>query len=183
MKMGFAVHIVSGDRTRSGRADRTAPRYRRRGSPGVRPAGKVAFLEELRANGHRVLMIGDGINDVAALAAAHASLAPISAADISQAQSDAVFLGDSLAPVCPDAPYVRGGRRAAMRQNLCACRRLQRRRRAGRDGGLRHAADRRRGHVRLVDPGDAERAAVAANAAVPINLSRRRRCGRLSVQP
>ncbi len=116
MKMGFAVHIVSGDRTEA-----VEPIAKRLGLAswfaGVRPAGKVAFLEELKANGHRVLMIGDGINDVAALAAAHASLAPISAADISQAQSDAVFLGDSLAPV---ALTLRTARRAkaAMRQNL-----------------------------------------------------------------
>ena len=116
VKMGLAVHIVSGDRTEA-----VEPIAKRLGVASwfaaVRPAGKVAFLEELKANGHRVLMIGDGINDVAALAAAHASLAPISAADISQAQSDAVFLGDSLAPV---ALTLRTARRAkaAMRQNL-----------------------------------------------------------------
>ena len=116
VQMGLAVHIVSGDRTEA-----VEPIAKRLGVAswfaGVRPAGKVAFLEELKANGHRVLMIGDGINDVAALAAAHASLAPISAADISQAQSDAVFLGDSLAPV---ALTLRTARRAkaAMRQNL-----------------------------------------------------------------
>jgi P-type Cu2+ transporter len=116
VRMGLVVHIVSGDRTEA-----VEPIARRLGVAswfaGVRPAGKVAFLEELKANGHRVLMIGDGINDVAALASAHASLAPISAADISQAQSDAVFLGDSLAPV---ALTLRAARRAkaAMRQNL-----------------------------------------------------------------
>ena len=92
---------------------------------GVRPAAKVAFLDELKANGHRVMMVGDGINDVAALASAHASLAPISAADISQAQADAVFLGDSLAPV---AITLNLARRAKARDGAesCAGDRLQR---------------------------------------------------------
>lgn len=115
-RMGLHVHVLSGDRRGA-----VAPIAERLGvaswHAGVHPAAKVAFLEELKARGHRVLMIGDGINDVAALASAHASLAPISAADVSQAQSDAVFLGDSLAPVVLTLRTARRAR-AAMRQNL-----------------------------------------------------------------
>ena len=65
----------------------------------MRPDTKLALLDSLKADGHRPLMIGDGINDGPALAAAHASIAPGSASDVSQQAADAVFLGRALMPV------------------------------------------------------------------------------------
>jgi Cu2+-exporting ATPase len=66
---------------------------------GLKPAEKVAAIEQMKAHGHCVLMIGDGINDAPALASADVSLSPISAAHITQADADAVFLGERLQPV------------------------------------------------------------------------------------
>jgi Cu2+-exporting ATPase len=84
---------------------------------GLKPGDKIAFIELMKAQGHRVLMVGDGLNDAPALAAAHASISPISAAHVTQAQADAVFLGDRLAPVLDAITIARRARRL-MRENL-----------------------------------------------------------------
>jgi Cu2+-exporting ATPase len=84
---------------------------------GMKPARKIARLEELQDSGHKVLMVGDGLNDAPALAGAHVSMSPVSAVHLSQAAADAVFLGDRLLPVA-DALRLSKRARAAIEQNL-----------------------------------------------------------------
>src|SRR6185437_8318771 len=84
---------------------------------GLKPAEKIVLIETLRDNGRRVLMVGDGLNDAPSLAAAHVSMSPISAADVTQAQADAVFLGERLKPVL-DAILVARSARTLMTENL-----------------------------------------------------------------
>ncbi|MEQ1547424.1 MAG: heavy metal translocating P-type ATPase [Chakrabartia sp.] len=81
------------------------------------PQEKLSALARQAAMGHKVLMVGDGLNDGPALAAGHASIAPASASDAGQNAADIVFLGDSLAPI---SAAIRAARRtqAIVRQNF-----------------------------------------------------------------
>jgi Cu2+-exporting ATPase len=63
----------------------------------VRPDEKLHILQEYTKNGDLVLMVGDGLNDTAALAAAHASIAPATALDASRSASDVVILTNGFA--------------------------------------------------------------------------------------
>ena len=112
---GYDCRILSGDREAA-----VAPVARQLDLPyasGMKPADKIAALRDLAAAGHRVAMVGDGLNDAPALAEAHVSLSPISALDITQAQADAVFLGERLMPVVDAFDIGRRARRL-MNQNL-----------------------------------------------------------------
>ncbi len=94
---GYGLELVSGDRAPTVRAlagDLGIATWQ----AAATPAAKVARLEALRAAGKRAMMVGDGLNDAPALAAAHASLSPTSAMDVSQTAADAVFQGERLAP-------------------------------------------------------------------------------------
>ncbi len=84
---------------------------------GLSPVDKLARIEAARARGHHVLMVGDGLNDGPALAAAAASISPASAADIAQNVADVVFQGGGLGAVGIVLATARRAR-AVMRQNI-----------------------------------------------------------------
>jgi Cu2+-exporting ATPase len=110
---GLATELLSGDRPE---AVKTAANGSGIGrwKGGVLPAEKIARLDELKAGGRKVLMVGDGLNDAPALAAAHASLSPSTAADISQTAADAIFQGERLAPILETLAVARAARRMAL---------------------------------------------------------------------
>ncbi len=112
---GVDAMILSGDRTEA-----VAPVARTLGltaMTGLSPQDKLAAIARSSGAGHKVLMIGDGLNDGPALAAGHASMAPGSASDVGKNASDCIFMGDRLMPV---VDTIRMARRtqAIVRQNF-----------------------------------------------------------------
>jgi P-type Cu2+ transporter len=113
---GIAVEVVSGDREPAVRAAvQSLGIHEWRAE--VTPVDKIARINELTRDGFKVLMVGDGLNDAPALAAAYASMSPVTATHMSQAAADAVFLGERLASVATAIAISRKAR-ALMRQNL-----------------------------------------------------------------
>jgi Cu2+-exporting ATPase len=112
-KRGIAVEMLTGDRdapaaqiaSLAGIAEWHA---------GIGPREKAARMQALRDQGRRVLMVGDGINDAAAMALAHVSIAPGTAADVSQLASDMILRGNSLAPIVEALDVARKARRLVL---------------------------------------------------------------------
>ena len=92
--MGLEVSLLSGDNAAA--VAEVAREVGLFGQAAADPAAKRAAISALQAQGHKVLMVGDGLNDGPALAAADASIAPGSASDVGRQAADLVFLGDSL---------------------------------------------------------------------------------------
>ncbi|MEW5249952.1 heavy metal translocating P-type ATPase [Microbulbifer sp. 2201CG32-9] len=84
---------------------------------GVSPEDKLAHLRSLQEAGERVLMVGDGINDVPVLSGADGSVAMLSAADLAQSRADAILLRGDLR-VLPRALLLARRCRHIIRQNL-----------------------------------------------------------------
>ncbi|HBJ94222.1 MAG TPA: heavy metal translocating P-type ATPase [Hyphomonadaceae bacterium] len=94
-KLGVTYEICSGDHP--ARVEEVAARLGVQNyTGGIKPVGKAERVDSLSAEGHKVLMIGDGLNDAGALASSHAALAPGGALDAARTASDAVYSGESL---------------------------------------------------------------------------------------
>jgi Cu2+-exporting ATPase len=114
-EQGFAVEVLSGDHDEAVR--KIAGDLGAQHLSEVTPADKVARVAAIESSGHRVLMVGDGLNDAPALAAAHASMAPASAADVGRNAADLVFLHESLHAV-PEAVGIARNAARLVQQNL-----------------------------------------------------------------
>jgi Cu2+-exporting ATPase len=116
VRMGIEVHLLSGDA--SAAAHRVAEQVGIKNAKGqCSPQDKLIFLRQSQVLGHRVAVVGDGLNDGPVMAGAHASFAFGQAVPLAQAQADFLVSGTRLADVL-DA--VRLSRRTLLvvRQNL-----------------------------------------------------------------
>ena len=92
---GWRIHLLSGDSS-----PMVAEVARQLGIEdargGLTPDAKLAVLKQLHGEGRRVLMLGDGVNDVPVLAAADISVAMGSASELAKTSADAVLLSNRL---------------------------------------------------------------------------------------
>jgi cation transport ATPase len=112
MRLGLRVEILTGDPDFS---PRLWPAVRR--EAGLKPEDKAERVRALQRTGARVLFVGDGINDAAALAVADASLAVRQGSDLARAHAQAVVAGEGLGTV-PDAVRLARAVRSTIRGSL-----------------------------------------------------------------
>ena len=113
---GYDICLLSGDR------EQTVQQFAQtvgitKWQARLTPTDKASHIQNRRDDGMVDLMVGDGINDAPALAAAHASMSPASAAEISQNAADIVFQGDRLSAVTEALDIARKADRL-VRQNF-----------------------------------------------------------------
>ena len=88
---------------------------------GLTPADKLTALQQLHSQGRRVLMLGDGVNDVPVLAAADISVAMGSATDLAKTSADAVLLSNRLDSLVQAFALARRTRRIIVENLAWAC--------------------------------------------------------------
>jgi len=115
-RLGLRTVLLTGDQARAAAAvAREAGIAEVRAE--VQPDGKAAVIRQLQAAGCRVAMVGDGINDAPALAAADLGVAIGSGADIAKEAGGVVLVGGSLHGIATAIRLSRGTMRI-IRQNL-----------------------------------------------------------------
>ncbi len=115
-RLGIDVALVSGDRS----ADAVVPALvpAANATLGLTPAAKLLHVRAARRDGRGVAMLGDGINDGPALAAADVGIAVAGATDLARITADVVLVADDLRRLPWFFAHARRVRRV-VRQNLC----------------------------------------------------------------
>ncbi|UZD90233.1 heavy metal translocating P-type ATPase [Cognatishimia activa] len=113
---GIEVHILSGDSegaVQTVAADIGCSNWK----SDMLPEDKAEYISDIAAQNRKVMMVGDGLNDTVALAAAHVSMSPASALDAARVASDIVILGSDLSCIAEALEISRRARRR-IRENF-----------------------------------------------------------------
>lgn len=113
---GIQIHMLTGDRAPVARAVANKLKIQHV-KAGVLPEDKLSYIRELQAEGHKVAMVGDGINDGAALAAADLGLAMGKGSDIAMESADITLINNQLSGVS-EAMRLSSQTLQTIRQNL-----------------------------------------------------------------
>lgn len=113
---GLRVEVLSGDAPEAVEATARALGIER-WSARATPESKLARLRELQAQGHRVLMLGDGINDAPVLGGADVSIALACGAPMAHRAADIVLSGERLMRL-PQVVQLARRTRRMIRENL-----------------------------------------------------------------
>ena len=115
-KEGIEVYMMSGDKDEAARywAEKAGIRHYR---SKVLPQDKEDMVKKLQAEGRHVAMVGDGINDTQALAAADVSIAMGKGTDIAMDVAQVTLMGTDLRRI-PDAVKLSRSTVSMIKQNL-----------------------------------------------------------------
>lgn len=114
--LGLQVELLSGDYS-SNVANVANNLGIKKFQGGASPMNKMTYIQALQSDGAKVLMVGDGINDIPVLAAADVSIAMTSAADLTKANADAILLSSQLSHLVTAIRHARKTRNV-IKQNL-----------------------------------------------------------------
>ena len=118
-RLRLPVELLSGDRTETV-ATVAGQVGLKTWTAGATPSAKVEHLQKLAQSGHHVMMIGDGLNDAPALAAASVSMSPSTAVDVTRIAADVVFQGERLEPVIEVLLVAKQSRRLVLQNFVLA---------------------------------------------------------------
>ena len=97
IEFGMQVMILTGDDSNVGRSVARKVGISGENVQGsMKPSEKAVFIENLKRTGHRVAMVGDGVNDTIALGVANVGMAMGGGSDAAGATANVVLLGNSL---------------------------------------------------------------------------------------
>ncbi|WP_223670857.1 heavy metal translocating P-type ATPase [Kangiella shandongensis] len=95
---GYRLHLLSGDpSSQVGEVSRQLQLDQWKNN--AQPEDKFEYVKTLQAQGSKVLMVGDGVNDAPVMSVANASMAMADAADITRVSADCYLLSDKLADI------------------------------------------------------------------------------------